>query len=489
MVISWLEDHLGRVTAIERQPRWRPVWFADVERGGELLRLCVRGERADTDLVFPLAHEMRFQRVAHEHGIPVPAVHGWIDELPAFVMDRVPGRPDFPDLAAALASGAGRGGAGRGGAGGGGAGGGTAGAGGAGEADGELARAVAERDRVVDEYLRALAALHSVDVTAFAAAGIDRARQPEDSGLLGMRRFEELYRRQQVRPDPFLDFCLGWLRRHPPRSHGREAAVVWDSGQFHHAGGRLTALVDLELGHVGDPMMDLAGWRMRDSIMHYGDFDALYRRYGELVGEPVDLAAVQLHHIAFTLTNQLSFAHTLAEPPPASDYATNLQWCNETNLYATEAIAEYLGLELPGVEEPEVRDSPVAGAHGHLVRMLRTVQVDDPYARQQIRSAFRLANHLRRSDEIGDALSAADVDDVHRLLDRRPDGWRDAERELERFVAADADHGRHDAELLALFHRRNLRAQMRNGPAGSAMSRHIPIQPFAAPLTPHSAGF
>ena len=29
-----------------------------------------------------------------------------------------------------------------------------------------------------------------------------------------------------------------------------------------------------------------------------------------------------------------------------------------------------------------------------------------------------------------------------------------------------------------LFHRRNLRAQMLNGPAGSAMAAHKPLQPF-----------
>jgi hypothetical protein len=52
--------------------------------------------------------------------------------------------------------------------------------------------------------------------------------------------------------------------------------------------------------------------------------------------------------------------------------------------------------------------------------------------------------------------------------------------ELERFVLADAAEGRYDVELLRLFHRRNLRAQMLNGPAGSAMARHLPTQPFRA---------
>ena len=55
---------------ISRQPRWRPVWFADVERDGEVLELCVRGDRTDMPLIFPLDHEMRLQATMHDHGIP-----------------------------------------------------------------------------------------------------------------------------------------------------------------------------------------------------------------------------------------------------------------------------------------------------------------------------------------------------------------------------------------------------------------------------------
>jgi hypothetical protein len=227
-------------------------------------------------------------------------------------------------------------------------------------------------------------------------------------------------------------------------------------------------------------MMDLAGWRMRDSIMGFGDFAKLYDRYSELTGAPVDLDAIELHHIFFTLTNHLSFQHALKDPPPGSDFATNLQWCNETNLYATEAIAERMGVELPTVDPLSARNSKVANAHTHLVRNLRAMQnlTHDQLLGHQIRISFRLARHLARVDEIGDAAIEADLDDVHQLLGHRPADWAEGEAELERFVLADAAEGQHDEQLLALLHRRNLRAQMLNGPAGSAMAQHIPIQSF-----------
>ena len=433
---AWLEKSLGgRVARIERQPRWRPAWWVDLERDGETLALVVRGDRTDVPGVFPLEHEMRLQQQLDAHGIPVARVFGWCDDPRAFAIARVPGQNHFEGVPAA------------------------------------------ERDAVMEDYVAILARLHALDPKPFAEAGIARAATPAGSALVGMQAYERGYRRAKRRPDPFLEFFLGWLARHPLDTGGRESVIVWDSGQFHHTGGRITALLDLEIGHVGDPLMDLAGLRMRDTVIGYGDLRALYDRYAELRGEAVDLAAVQHHHLAFTLSNQLAYHWALADPPAESDYMTNMQWCSETNLFATEALAEILGVELDGVETPEARVSPAAVGHAQLVRMLAAIEPADAFARYRLRGAFRLARHLQRCDEIGDALVAADLDDLHRLLGRRPASWQEGDAELERFVLADA--GRHDLELLELFHRRQQRYKWLCGPAGSAMATHHAIQRFS----------
>jgi aminoglycoside phosphotransferase (APT) family kinase protein len=436
-IVGWLSANIGgTVTSISRQPRWRPVWFVEIDRDGEALQLCVRGDRSDVELVFPLDHEMRFQALLSERGLPVPHVYGWIDDVDAFVMDTVPGRPDFTGVSDE------------------------------------------ERDTVVDEYVQSLARLHQLDIGPFVEAGIERAATPEDSGLVGMARFEAVYRRQKHRPDPLIEFGLGWFHRHPPRSRGRERPVVWDSGQFHHQDGHLVSLIDLELGHLGDPMMDLAGWRMRDSVIPFGNFAEIYDRYSDLVGEPVDLEAIQLHHFAFTMSNSLSFSDRLRNPVSGTDYMTYLQWCNETNLYVTEALGEYLDLELPAVEAPEPSPNQTSNVHEHMVRSLRAIQTDDEFLRYNIRTLFRLAGHLDRYNDIGAATERADLDDLEALLGHRPDNWLEGEAELEQFILADAQLGRHDDELIPLLHKRNLRAQMLNGPPGSAIARHNPIQSF-----------
>lgn len=436
-VVAWLGANVGPVVTVTRQPRWRPVWFADVETDAGVRSLCVRGDRTDMPLIFPLDHEMRLQAVMHDQGLPVPRVYGWIDDPAAYVMDAVPGQADFSDTPDD------------------------------------------RRRAVVDEYLGVLARLHALDLAPFVEAGILRADRPEDSGTFGLGRYVAVYRSVKRHPEPFVEFCLGWLRRNPPRSQGRESAIVWDSGQFHHRDGRLVAVLDVEIGHIGDPMMDLAAWRMRDTVIGYGPFPDLYARYEELSGRPVDLDALMRHHFAFTLTNQLPLGAALREPPPESDLMTNLQWCCETNLFATEALAEILDVELPTVEMPEPRESRAAVALGHLVANLMAVPTDDEFLRYRLRTMFREARHIARMDEIADRTAQDDLDDLHRLLGHRPESWLEGEAELERFVLADAETGTHDEALLAVFHRRNLRAQMLLGPAGSAMARHARIQRFA----------
>jgi hypothetical protein len=339
----------------------------------------------------------------------------------------------------------------------------------------------------MDDYMGILARVHALDPTPFGDAGILRAPEPAQSGMIGMQAYEQAYRRVKKRPDPFLEFCLGWLARNPADTKGREAPVVWDSGQFHQRDGRIAALLDLEIGHVGDPMMDLAAFRMRDTILGYGDMGELYDRYAEITGEPVDVAAIQHHHFAFTLTNQLAFHAALADPPAHSDFMTNLQWCSETNLFAVEALGEILGIELPEVALPEPREpaeSPIAIAHRHLVHSLRTLDAGDAHAQHQLRILFRLARHVARFDEIGDGLTEADLDDLDALLGRRPASWQEGDAALEQYVFEDG--GAHDRELIVLFHRRLSRLKAQLGPAGSAMARHLPIQPFTTGSDPAS---
>ena len=166
----------------------------------------------------------------------------------------------------------------------------------------------------------------------------------------------------------------------------------------------------------------------------------------------------------------------LADPTPESDLMNYMQWCSETNLYALESLAQFVGVALEAVDLPEPEATPVTVAHRQLVRSLRMIQGGDESAAYQQRIAFRLARHLDRFNEIGAIVIQRDLDDLAALLGTRPRSWPDGEAALERFVLdAGADD---DAGLIALFNRRLHRQRMLLGPVGSAMTAHLPLRPL-----------
>jgi aminoglycoside phosphotransferase (APT) family kinase protein len=416
-----------RITGMERQTRWRPQWFIDCEFGGQTTKLVLRGERLQ-EQEQPLRDEVRFHRMLHERGIPVPEIYHWSESLNAVVMEFIPGDQPLIGLPKE------------------------------------------ERDTIVDEYVQALAKIHKLDPQPFVDAGVRRTT--------GTANQIQIFRENKKEPFPFLEFGIGWIERNPTRRLENPVPIVSDSGQFHHCDGHLQAVIDLEFGGLGDPLEDLTVWRMRDTIIDYGDFRRIYARYEELTGDKVDLDTVMRMHVAACFGNEIMFGNAVRDPLPETDLMTYMQWDSETNLMATEALAEVLGMELPTVEVPPPRDLQAARTHGYLTALLGRLRPEENYIQEEIRRAFRAARHLQRVAEIGDALEKANLDDIHEVTGQRYENWRDANEGLERFVMADRETGKYDRELTWLFHRINLRIHMTMGPIGSKMATHYVCQRF-----------
>src|SRR3546814_12490437 len=78
----------GRIVRMERQVRWRPAWFADVEKNGEIIELHLRGDRAGDVAIFPeLKRETALIKVFFAHGIPGPKSLGTPFDPPFLSID------------------------------------------------------------------------------------------------------------------------------------------------------------------------------------------------------------------------------------------------------------------------------------------------------------------------------------------------------------------------------------------------------------------
>jgi hypothetical protein len=425
---DWIERTVGgRVVRVERLARWRPAWDVDVEVDGTVVPLHARGEReANFAIPYRIADEVPIHHLLERAGLPVPHAYGLCDEPYALVMDRLPG---FVDLSFAD--------------------------------DDE------QRVALVDEYLELLPPIYGIDLGDAAAAGFDVPTDAHGIALGSFEKFERVYDELGPPPDPVAEFLRRWLHRNYPRHQTEAAFVTYDAFQFMFENGKITGLLDFELAHVGDPMMDLASLRIRDTIKNFQDLPSIVSRYEEVTGREVDHDIVDFHTVLYNTLTVLSAAPPLAAPMATTDYMSHVAWYVNSARWAFEVMADMTGLDLDLVEPLAVQPSGHHPAFVHLAGGTRRAMTGDA-AYEQV-SLHRLARHLVRLDESGAAADDANLDDLADLLGHRPDPAT-ADVELLAFIARDEPE--HDAALVRLLDRRVQRAQLLMAPEGSLMLRH-----------------
>jgi len=410
----------GRIVGVEKQERWRPAWFLEVERpGGERVGVYFRGDRGmEQHGVYTLEHEYEVLRVLEAHGIPVPHVYGFCDEPRGIVMEKAPGRANLA-----------------------------------------TAHDEAERRAVLDHYVEILAAMHRIDPAAFEAVGLSRPETAEALGLGDLPRWEKSYRARKQAPEPLIEFVLRWLHENAPRHRTRATFLAGDSGQFLFDAGRVTRVIDLELAYLGDPLADLAGMMSRDLSEPLGDLSRGFRRYGELMGEGVDVPTLLYHAARFLVVTPLATAPLVQAPPPGLNYVQYRGWNLVYGRGALAAIAQREGIALDAPELPAPQPTRFTPAFAHAVELLRG-PAEKSY---EADVSLRLAQHLAEVDRLGPQLEREDLDEASALLGCSLASPREADERLEAWAreAKPAD----TPALLRLLHRRTLRQEALLRPA------------------------
>ncbi|MEO8698104.1 MAG: phosphotransferase family protein [Acidimicrobiales bacterium] len=415
-MIEWIERTIGgRVIRCERQPRWRPAWFVDVDRDGDILPVYFRGDRGSLDHgVYTLEHEFRILAVLEAHDIAVPHVYGFCPDPRGIVMARVPGRANLLTVDDPT-----------------------------------------ERAEILNDYMTWLARIHRIGTGPFQAAGLTMA---ESAMIMAdFDRWESTYRAKKARPEPFLEFAIGWLRRNAPARHAEPTLAVGDSGQFLFADRRVSAVIDLELAFLGDPLHDLACMRLRDLAEPLGPLAPAFAHYEAEMGTPIDRAALDFHTVRFAVCTPMSVSHVLAQPPGDIDLVRYLVWYVQFSRVALEIMADLEGITLDAPIALQAEATRFVDGFAMLDAALADLSPDEPQQQFRLDVAQRLSAFLRRVNEVGPQIESDDLDEIAELLGTRPTSWRDGDAALESFVAKADDA--YDAELIRYFHRRMSRWQ------------------------------
>ncbi|MGW8814394.1 phosphotransferase family protein [Gordonia terrae] len=213
---------LARAGAGRSRDNWLFDLLGDVDEH-LILRCDPPGGLVETDR----RTEFEILRALERSGLPTPVAR-WLDAdgswfgRPALIMRRLPGDCDYRVLS-------------------------------------DDQRSLADRRELAESFCELLADVHAVDwaATEVGAVLADPGKHAAETEL---DRWHKILTNDQLEPSPVLELAFTVLREHAPLSD-RTVLVHADfkPGNILLDGQRVTALLDWELAHLGDPLEDL-GW-------------------------------------------------------------------------------------------------------------------------------------------------------------------------------------------------------------------------------------
>ncbi|MFO0690401.1 MAG: phosphotransferase family protein [Myxococcota bacterium] len=261
-LVAWIEGVTGgRVVAAKRagEGASRQAFSIDLAgpAGPEAL-FCLRDNAGGSG---GSAKDAAVLRALATTAVPVPRVRAVGAELAALLLERIPGRSDFPAV------------------------------------DREE-----EREPTARDLMRLTALLHAQDPGRLAIPHLGDVAAVSDPARVQLEQLAGLLATLGDAVLPLQRFAARWLERRPPRP-SRVSLVHSDMGpgNFLFQRGRVTALLDWEVAHWGDPMEDLAAVAVRDMATPIGPLSTRYAEYAAAGGPTPDLASVAWYRV-FILT-------------------------------------------------------------------------------------------------------------------------------------------------------------------------------------------
>jgi aminoglycoside phosphotransferase (APT) family kinase protein len=404
-VVNWIEDAAGgRVTHTQQVAGGGRAGFAvDVQApdGTTSALFLQRGGRGGVGSFMGFALEAEVYRALEPLGVPIPHVWGVDEQLDVFLVDRAPGTVWFrPPRDPAV----------------------------------ELA--------VAQDFMRHLATWH--------AAGADKLDLPSFGPVRSVREhqrdqlagIEAVFTREDesLPLDLLAQTQLDHLVHRVPDYDGDPVLVQGDTGpgNFMYEGDRVTAIIDWELAHLGDPMDDIAWLSWRATQQGWPDFPARVREYEVASGIEVDPARVRYYRLnacarlgpRFGLADMGEGTTRPLGPAGAVDAAVD-RFADGSGLVMNmlhrrmrlTAQADAMGIQLPGREiGDEAEPRPHAVLYDNVLAQLRDIvdRADDRAVSNLAKGAARQVKYLKGLDRNDRCFEEREVDDIGRLLGRMP---------------------------------------------------------------------
>jgi aminoglycoside phosphotransferase (APT) family kinase protein len=306
------------------------------------------------------------------------------------------------------------------------------------------ALAPAQRAALLLDYTDALAELHRVEAAKLDLPGFLRPHTPHDHALLELALWRRIFDARVARPSPLAHFAFSWLARHAPVAsdtvlcHGDVGP-----GNFLHDGARVTALLDWEFAHLGDPMDDL-GWlafRGHHMSADAGDLASQLARWSQRTGLRLDARAISYYRALVMLRWLVSCQAALDNGAQSLDRSVYFSLVPALEVLLPRALAELAGVALPEAE-PSPASAPTDSAEvidalsADLAGVVLPALAGD--VQRRARGMLLLALHLGADARVGERVRAAELAAQADVLGARPESIAAGRRALaERIAGAD----------------------------------------------------
>ena len=448
-LVSWIEEvGAGRVVLADRMPGGarKEAWFIDLEGAdATVTSLFLRYDRSDPALTkdpWTLHREATVYLALQDGPVPVPRVLGVHPVHQAMLSERVEGGNWFSRITDP-----------------------------------------AEQEATARDFMRSLAALHGLDPSALDLPLFPAVSSIAEAVLAELDEWDRVLTARGGSPDPALVFSLRWLRDHIPSYDGPPVLVQGDTGpgNFMYLDGRVTAVVDWELAHLGDPMDDIAWLSLRATQEPFTDFPTRLREYEALSGNEVDEVRVRYYQVMAETKLQV-MGHRGPEDGRddggggGSDVGNGFIYQVLHRRLWLEALAAANGSELKPAETPQAREQRDSDwMYDAVLTQLRDVIVPrttDPLAQARGKGIARIIKYLARVDTYGPYYEDCELQDLAKLLGQRPDSVLSGRRDAAAAVAV--GHVSEEDYILTLWRRIARETELARPSMGVLADRHWP---------------
>ena len=276
-----------------------------------------------------------------------------------------------------------------------------------------------QRSALASDFMAQLAALHRIDVAASPVEGMGPVEPAE---TLIRRRIAAVRDTNQGKAwDPLIHLSLNWLEANIPPDMPAPVIVHGDAGpgNFLFEDDRVTALLDWELVHYGDPMADLAMLCLRMLFQGFVPLPEAFATYEEAGGYPVDLVRLRYWRLLFQtgFARRSRFDDPDAPPPP--NLGMNLVYSTIHRRVLSEALADAADVALPAVVLPDAPPGPRDRSFSIALDDIRHTivpRLSDQQAAVKAKGMARLIKWWRAIERLGPGFQAAEKSEVESVL-------------------------------------------------------------------------